>query len=290
MPDLQHGEIVHAEHLVRYRLAAQLASGRRVLDVACGEGYGTALLAAAGARSATGLDVDEVTVSHARSRHPGPTFIVADVQELPFEDASFDLVVCFETIEHVDDADRVLAELKRVLAQDGLLLVSTPNKHQYLVENEFHRREFFHEEFVELLRERLGQVELLLQHNWLASAVLPVSLAADASADRDLEIEVRKLIRLAPGGELYTIALCGDGDLPRMRGAAVAAGMDEAHDLARRTVEAERTAEMWHGEYTKAVDQLRASRQALFDAYASIWWRMTSPLRWLADFVRGRGG
>ena len=87
---------------MRYRLAAQLAPGRRVLDAGSGEGYGTAILAAAGAASAVGIDLDEESVAHARERY-GPMFQAADAADLPFDDASFDLVVCFETIEHLDD-------------------------------------------------------------------------------------------------------------------------------------------------------------------------------------------
>ena len=283
VPELQHGELVHAEHLVRYLVASELARDRRVLDAACGEGYGTALLAGAGASSATGVDLDEATIAHARSRHSAPEFIVGDVGDLPFDDASFDLIVCFETIEHVPDPGRALAELQRVSAPDGLLLVSTPNKHQYLVENEYHEREFFHEEFVELLTARFARVELLLQHNWLASAVLPVSAAADRSGELDHELAFHKLTGLEPGQELYTLALCGRGELPQLRGAAVAATVDEAHELARRAVEAERTAEMWHGEYKRA-------EAGLLQAYNSVWWRLTAPPRRLIELVRRRLG
>ncbi len=119
MPELQHGEVVHAEHLVRYLVATELAPDRRVLDAACGEGYGTALLAGAGSSSATGLDLDEAAIAHARSNHPAPEFVVGDVGDLPFDDASFDLIVCFETIEHVPDPGRALAELQRVARAGG---------------------------------------------------------------------------------------------------------------------------------------------------------------------------
>jgi SAM-dependent methyltransferase len=278
VPDEQHGQVVHAEHLVRYLVAAQLAPSRRVLDAACGEGYGSALLATT-AESVTGVDIDEHTLSHARSRHPGPDFVAADVRELPFEDGSFDLVVCFETIEHVPDPETVLDELRRVMAATGLLLVSTPNKHQYLVENKFHEREFFHEEFVALLEARLEHVQILLQHNWLTSAVLAPPLAGEASGERPLEAELRKVAGIEAGAELYTLALCGSGELPALRPAAVVASVDEAHRLAERLVDAEHTAEHWHSEY-----------QTLVGVYNSVWWRMTAPLRWLADRLRRRRG
>ena len=109
----QHGEVVHAEHLARYQVAAQLAESRRVLDAACGEGYGTSLLVAAGAKSVVGIDSDARAVAHARRRYPGPDFIQGDVRQLPLERGAFDLVVSFETIEHVAEPEVVLDELGR---------------------------------------------------------------------------------------------------------------------------------------------------------------------------------
>ncbi len=288
VPELQHGELVHAEHLVRYQFATQLARSQRVLDAACGEGYGTALLAAAYARTAVGVDIDAATIAHARSRHPRPEFLVGDVGELPCSDNAFDLVVSFETIEHVPDPERAISELQRVTAPDGLLIVSTPNKHQYLVENEFHEREFFHEEFVELLRARYPRVEVLLQHNWLTSAVLSVLAADDHSGEHEHDVAFHKLVGVASGAELYTLALCGHGELPSVRGAAVAATVDESHELARRLVEAERTAEKWHAEFKRAEEVYKQAERSLFQVYDSVWWRMTAPPRRLVELVRRR--
>jgi len=287
VPERQYGQLVHAEHLVRYRLALQLADSRRVLDAACGSGYGTALLSRA-ASSAIGVDIDEATIAYARSKHQACEFAVGDVADLPFEADAFDLVVCFETIEHVVDPDQVLQELRRVLSEDGLLVISTPNKHQYLVENEFHRREFSHEEFVELLSARFAHVEVMLQHNWLTSAVLPLTLAVDGSGDRDHKLEFSKLSGVKPRGELYTVALCSSAPMSSLRAAAVGASVDEAHQLARRTVEAERTAEMWHMEYKRAEIVCREAQRALDDVYQSVWWRATAPPRRLLQMIRER--
>jgi SAM-dependent methyltransferase len=297
VPELQHGELVHAEHLARYQLAAQLADSRRVLDAACGEGYGTGLLAAAGATSATGVDADERTVAHARERYPDAEFVLADVRQLPFDAGTFDLAVSFETIEHVRDPERVVDELRRVLTADGLLLISTPNKHAYLVENEFHQREFLHEEFVELLSVRFSRVEVLLQHNWLASAVLPPEAARDASGKEAQGTRFGKLTPLAPGGELYSVAICRDRPIPSVRPTVVAASLDEAHELARRIVATEQAAESWHREYMTAQETAARMRrhyedteQTLMAVYDSVWWRMTAPLRRLADRARRSSG
>jgi SAM-dependent methyltransferase len=297
VPERQHGEVVHAEHLARYLLAAQLAESRRVLDAACGEGYGTNLIAAAGAASAVGIDLDDQTVAHARRRYPSAEFVSGDVRQLPFEDGAFDLVVSFETIEHVTDPERVLNELRRVLADEGVLLISTPNKTQYLVENEFHEREFTHQEFAELLNERFPNVELLLQQNWLASTVLSLELAGDAAGRVADGTQFAKVRGIQPGEELYTLAVCGRHPAPSLRPVAVAAGLDESHALASRLVDTQKTAEHWHGEYLTnqalAAHMRRLYEDAertLTDVYGSVWWRMTSPLRGLADRLRRRDG
>ena len=135
------------------------------------------------------------TIEHARLRYPAAEFVQGDIQRLPFEDGAFDLVVSFETIEHVPDPERVLDELRRVLVDEGVLVISTPNKDQYLVENEFHEREFRHQEFVELLHERFASVELLLQRNWLASTIVPPELARDASGRAAEGITLREAHR-----------------------------------------------------------------------------------------------
>jgi SAM-dependent methyltransferase len=288
VPDLQHGEVVHAEHLARYRFTAQLAPSKRVLDAACGEGYGSRILVDAGAASVTGVDVDEQTVDHARSRYPGAEFHVADVTSLPFEDGSFDLIVSFETIEHVPEPERVLAELRRVLAADGLLVISTPNKHQYLVENEFHEREFTHEEFVAVLGGLFPSVQLVLQHNWMTSTVLDPAAAAEAGGDSSLGADLYKLVALQPGDELYTIAICAEAPLTeRLRGVAVTASVDEAHELARRAVDAERAAHRWHDEYQNT---LVAWRENVEEMRSTLSWRLTKPFRVGRWLKKRRGG
>lgn len=277
LPDHYRGQLSHAEHLARYHLAVQLAPGRRVLDAACGEGYGTALLAAAGAE-AVGVDIDDTTVEHVR-RHHRVDAQVADVAALPFEDGSFDLVVSFETIEHVDDPERALDELARVRAPDGHVLISTPNATEYLVQNEFHVREFGHDEFVDLLRERFTSVRVLYQHNWLTSAILDEEAMATSDGRSAVELDLAKVKGVRPGGELYMVALCGDDTGVPLRATGVMAGTDEAHLLAHRLDDALRTQQRLNQDALDAhrrFEDIRATARWMRSTWS---WRLTKPFR-----------
>ena len=129
VPGTADGELMEVEHFARYRWASQLVAGRRVLDAGCGVGYGSALLADAGAAEVVGLDLSAKAVHAAAQGVPAnATFVTGDVHTLAFEDERFDVVVCFEVIEHVEAQDEVIAELARVLAADGVLVVSSPNR------------------------------------------------------------------------------------------------------------------------------------------------------------------
>ncbi|GGG85258.1 methyltransferase domain-containing protein [Paenibacillus radicis (ex Gao et al. 2016)] len=125
-----HYADVYEEHLSRYELACRYVNGLRVLDAACGAGYGTAMLSQAGALEVWGVDVDSQSVQLAQRDYGGVgiAFAAADVLELPFADKEFDAVISFETIEHVAQGAAWIAESARVLKPGGLFIVSTPNR------------------------------------------------------------------------------------------------------------------------------------------------------------------
>ncbi len=120
------------EHLARYAFAARLAAGKRVLDAGCGTGYGSAELARL-ADSVVGADVAADAVDYAREHYrlPNLHFEQASCTALPHLDASFDLVVAFEVIEHLADWREMLREARRLLAPGGQFVVSTPNRLYY---------------------------------------------------------------------------------------------------------------------------------------------------------------
>ncbi len=158
------------EHLARYAFAARLSRGKRVLDAGCGVGYGAARLAAQ-ARRVAGLEIAPEAVALARERYPLPNleFVRGDCRSLPFSPGAFDLVVAFEVIEHLADWDCLLAEARRVLADWGVLVVSTPNRLYYSEQREtpnpFHVHEFEYAEFREALERRFPHVRIFLENH-----------------------------------------------------------------------------------------------------------------------------
>ena len=118
---------VMREHLERYECAALMVSGKMVLDVACGAGYGSDMLAEK-AGFVIGGDVSQETIDYCRDHYKRPNlkFAVFDVREIPHPDNFFDVVVSFETIEHIPDGGNLLSEAARVLSPDGRLIISTP--------------------------------------------------------------------------------------------------------------------------------------------------------------------
>ena len=150
-------------HLHRYFSVLDLVQGKRVLDISCGERYGSALMQANGAAEVTGADIDTDIIARA-GRVYGKlnlTFRTADARApLPFETDTFDVIASFETIEHITEHEGFLAELKRVLTPDGTLVISTPDKAQSDPNqpNPFHELELSEAEFLALLERHFDHV------------------------------------------------------------------------------------------------------------------------------------
>ena len=151
------------EHWHRYHFAARWAAGKRVLDVACGEGYGSALLARHAAH-VTGADISAEAIAHAKGAYAAlanAQFVQAPCTRLPLDDASIDVAVSFETVEHIAEQEEFMAELARVLKPDGVLILSCPNKLEYSDKrghaNEFHVKELYRDELAALVAKRFPE-------------------------------------------------------------------------------------------------------------------------------------
>jgi 2-polyprenyl-3-methyl-5-hydroxy-6-metoxy-1,4-benzoquinol methylase len=266
VPGSADGELVEVEHLARYRWAGQLAVGRRVLDAGCGVGYGSAMLARAGATEVVGLDLSAKAVAAASAAAPAnASFVVGDVHTLPFEAGRFELVVCFEVIEHVEAQDDVIAELARVLAAGGVLAISSPNRDVYPAGNPHHLHEYVPEELRAALAAHFEHVQLRRQHAWLASAVLDDEQAADRSLQERADVRVAKGVGREPGSEPYTIALASREPLPETTGTVFLGGLADS----ALGVELERTAEAL-AEVSAALAVAKSDRATLVEVEASL--------------------
>ena len=206
VPALHRNSLLYAEHYTRYLVAAEIVRGKRVLDIASGSGYGSQLLARS-AESVIGVDRDERAVAYARAQFSADNleFRTGDATRIPVDDKSIDVLVTFETIEHVDDYRAFLREIDRVLADDGLALISTPNDLEFAEGNHFHLHEFVLDELLKLVGAHFDHVVEYFRATWKAVAV---GTAAAFATEGPIEAPVLNLAPLTPERYLYFYLLC----------------------------------------------------------------------------------
>ena len=202
------------EHYQRYESVQELVRHKTVLDAACGEGYGSNILAGT-AEKVIGLDISDEAVERAKIKY-GDTanlsFVIGSIVKLPLEDNSVDIIVSFETIEHVAEELQVgfLREIGRVLKKDGILVMSTPNKEIYSdlynYKNEFHIKEFYKDEFIRFLGTIFENIKLYNQYFEVASFI-------DSVEDKDDKVKYFKNTEKYLREGKYFIALASNGDL-----------------------------------------------------------------------------
>ncbi|MFA6358538.1 MAG: rhamnan synthesis F family protein [Candidatus Omnitrophota bacterium] len=184
IPDIDpsiSGAEIHYEHLHRYAFVSQYVKGKKVLDLASGEGYGSFLLSKS-AESVTGIDIDLEAVKHASGvyKKNNLTFLQGSITDVPIPgEKLFDVVVCFEAIEHIEQHEILLQEIKRLITDDGILIISTPNKQAYSdipnYHNPFHVKEIYYQDFYDLLNEKFQHVIFFGQQDYSGSSIFPVS-------------------------------------------------------------------------------------------------------------------
>jgi SAM-dependent methyltransferase len=201
-PDLMN------EHLARYAFAARLARGKQVLDAGCGTGYGSGELAKAAAW-VVGVDqsADAVLFARENYRLPNLRFVQGSVTSLPHPDSSFDLVVAFEVIEHLERWREFLLEVRRVLVPSGQFIVSTPNRLYYAETREragpnpFHHHEFEFTEFRDELSSVFPHISLFLENHVEGVVFQPVE-AGDTAEVRCDGADA------SPAGSHFFVAVC----------------------------------------------------------------------------------
>lgn len=155
-----------AIHIARYQIAKQWVEGKRVLDIACGEGYGSWMLKQWGARSITAIDISPEAIFNAQKNFSadGIEFVCGNAQALSL-DANFELIISLETIEHIANPHAYLLELKRLLAPNGMIIISCPNDHWYWPSSEsnpYHHKKYTLQDFSQECEAVLGQASYWL--------------------------------------------------------------------------------------------------------------------------------
>ena len=132
------------EHRIRYSFAKKFVKNKIVVDVACGNGFGTYTLARSGAKFLYGIDNDKVAVSYAKQKYKDDNIksIIGNAEKIPLRSNLADIIVSFETIEHLKYPKKFLKETKRILKPNGILILSTPNKETSYEDNPYHLKEY----------------------------------------------------------------------------------------------------------------------------------------------------
>lgn len=286
---------IELEHKHRYALACELSKGKRVLDIACGEGYGSEMLSRR-AKSVVGVDIDPATVAHAIKKYHSPKmrFLEGACEKIPLPDKSVDLVVSFETLEHFEDHNKFFREIERVLDSSGILVISTPEKAAYSDKptyvNPFHKKELNREQFLQLLSQNYSNMTYFEQKvtggSWLV-----------APKDRTMGFLSFHLNEQVGGissrnglkDALYIVAVCSNAPLPALAGSMyeaefwVGQGMQDLSNQfeqqEKRAIEKNNLAKPKPGFWRRLEQSIRKRRKRLqavwgFDA---CWYLETNP-------------
>lgn len=166
----QESYLIYLMHVATYKYSLNYVAGKKVLDYGCGSGYGTALISDACAHI-TGIDISAEAIVHAKSHFSAENLSFLQIEQvekapLPFPDASFDVVLSFQVIEHVADVPAYLQEIYRVLSPGGYVLIATPDRSSRLFFfqkpwNMWHLREYTQNQLQTELESCFSNVEVL---------------------------------------------------------------------------------------------------------------------------------
>lgn len=209
IPEYAKGSLIYAEHFSRYLAAKPFVADKVILDIASGTGYGSKLLSES-AKKVYGVDVDAGSVAYSKKMFGAPNieYRVGDGTNIPLNDNSVDVVISFETIEHIESYHQFVKELKRVLKPDGLAVISTPNDLEFAEGNHFHVHEFTQDEIHDLLGEEFKNIDSYYQATWKYVAIGEADLFQKEEALTN--ISTLNLAPLKAGQYLYFYLLCSN--------------------------------------------------------------------------------
>lgn len=211
VPEFHQETLMYAEHYTRYFAAEDIIKGKIVLDIASGSGYGTKMLAEK-AKHVYGVDVNEQAVNYSKKYFSSKNieYLVGDGVKIPLDDNSVDVVITFETIEHIEDYKIFIKEVKRVLRPDGIAIVSTPNDIEFAEGNHFHLHEFEYEELVSLLKKDFKNIKPYFQSTW---KYVSIDSADKLEKKGEVDIKLLNLSNKTREQHLYFYLLCSNRDI-----------------------------------------------------------------------------
>jgi len=287
--------IIELEHIHRYLFAQQFVRGKRVLDVACGEGYGSFILAET-ASNVVGVDIAHEAIAHASHKYlrNNLEFKQGSASFISLEDNSVDIVVSFETIEHHDEHIAMMREIKRVLTDNGILIISSPDKFEYSdkpnYNNQYHVKELYKEEFECLIGDYFAHYRILGQRVLYGSAIFAEKVSLEAVS---FKFNETKSIERSNGifNPLYLIAVASDQILPSFYN-----GFFEENIYKSEAVsEYIKKAEMLQMQLTSCQNDIKKisldlieNEKQLKKILNSRIWKLTKPIRKLSKSCRKR--
>lgn len=306
IPELR-GQI-EIEHIHRYLLAKLLSSGKRVLDIASGEGYGSAMLAET-AKSVVGVDISQEAVTHATAKYhiDNLKFKVGSCSSIPLEDSSIDMIVSFETIEHHNEHDQMMREFKRILVPNGIVIISSPDKYEYSdrtnYNNPYHVKELYRNEFESLLKTYFKNHKILDQKVVYGSYIFGNNISKKTISYRLSEGKLSEEFSGLPM-PIYLIAIASDSDLSPIQNNLLEGNVEFSDNVKVRDEKitilqnkcdkqlaqiSERDKQIINldqsiSERDKQIAALnkliRESNERLEVVFSSKSWKITKPLRW----------
>jgi SAM-dependent methyltransferase len=265
------------EHIHRYALAKEIACGKIVLDIASGEGYGSKLLSEV-AEQVFGVDLSSEAVTHANFKYgcANLEFLIGSCSEIPLPDRSIDLVVSFETIEHHNQHEEMMKEIKRVLRPSGVVLISSPEKYEYSIYpniiNPYHIKELFRDEFEKLISCYFsttvfyGQRIIYGSGIFLENGLSPVSSYQRENLEHGSTAGIHK--------PQYIIALASDGSLPIVSSSIFEENISET-EFAKKL-------ETTIRELSLQIDNRDRQLENILESTS---WKLTKPLRFLHNKI-----
>lgn len=258
IPKLNEGTVFYYEHLNRYYFSSQFCQDKKVLDIACGSGYGSYILADYGkAKSVQGLDISSEAISYAKQNYKKTnlSFDVDDATKIKkIKDNSIEVVVSFETIEHISDQETFLNLISKKIKKNGLFIISTPNILTYPKGNPFHIKELSQIELENILKKYFKNIKIIAQKYYISNQI-------NQNQSNNKIIQSEQNFAYTSNGVKnceYLIALCSNIKLPNYRDYSISVNKIEGINF-------DQGFQSYYKENQNLINQIKKNDQIILD-------------------------